>query len=53
MSPDIIPNTAPYLYLGLAAIVVIMGVFVVGLVARTRGIQRELQQIEVMSAERK
>jgi hypothetical protein len=47
MSPDTIPNTAPYLYLGLAAIVVITGVFVGGLVARTRSVQRDLQQIAV------
>ncbi len=51
MPSDAIPNTAPYLYLGLAAIVVIVGAFLGTLVTRYRNLQRDLQQIEAYAKE--
>jgi hypothetical protein len=49
--PADIPNTAPYLYLGLAAITTIMSVFIGSLIVRYRNLRRDLQQIEAYAEE--
>jgi len=40
-----IPDTAPYLYLGLAAILIIMGLFIGSMVTRYTSYRKELDQI--------
>ena len=46
-----IPNTAPYLYLGLVAIATVMVVFIGSMVVRYRGLQRDLRQVEAYAEE--
>ena len=43
--PDTIPDTAAYLYLGLAAILAVMGLFVGSMVSRYSRYRKELDQI--------
>lgn len=46
MDPNSIPNTASYLYLGLAAVAAITGLFLASLVIRFASLRRELKTIE-------
>ncbi len=46
MNPSAIPDTAAYLFLGLAAIAAITGLFIASLVIRVARLRRDLEKIE-------
>ncbi len=46
MNPNLIPDTAAYLYLGLGAVATITGLFIASLLIRVSRLRRELEIIE-------
>jgi hypothetical protein len=46
------PDTAAYLYLGLAALAIIMGAFLASMVVRYRNLQKDLQLIDQLKEDK-